>query len=326
MCRSMVQQMATPTEFHEDDKLGPIGGKTAVLDSDSQLRMMLVHEFREAAEAAKKAASKTEADAKHAIHDSRKALRRARAVLELLADALPKSEYKAVRRVLQESRRALSTVRDHGVAPDTFAKLTLDDEDRSAAKQILDSAAEAMPPVAEVKKLLADAAGKAAAQVDALEAALPQELHWSTVGVGLRSVYGEARAARKKAKKSAAAFHSWRRRSKELVYQLAILAEHAGGRTLAIHDEVAAITGALSDAVDIIMLSEFCDTFGQGVAPEALEKLQATIHEHLGDLMKTARKAAKGPFESGSKAFAKRVGKAVRKDLAPAAESQPSAD
>lgn len=322
----MLRAMATPTEFHEDDKLGPIGGKTAVLDSDSQLRIMLVHEFRAAAEAAKKAAAKTEQNAAHAIHDSRKALRRARAVLELLADALPKSEHKAVRRALQESRRALSNVRDHGVAPDTFAKLTLDDEDRATGRKILDNAAEAMPAVAEVKQLLNDAAAKAAAQVEALEAALPQELHWSTVGVGLRAVYSAARDARKKAKKSAAAFHSWRRRTKELVYQLGILAEHAGTRTLEIHDEVAAVTPALSDAVDIIMLSEFCDTYGQGVSPEALEKLQATIHEHLGDLMKTARKQAKAPFEAGGKAFAKRVGKAVRKDLAPAEAPPPNAD
>lgn len=322
----MLRSMATPTEFHEDDKLGPIGGKTAVLDSDSQLRMMLVHEFRNAAEVARKAAAKTEANATHAIHESRKALRRARAVLELLGDALPKSEYKAVRRALQESRRALSTVRDHGVAPDTFAKLVLDDEDRATGKKILDNAAEAMPAVAEVKQLLTDAAGKAAAQVEALEAALPQDLSWSTVGIGLRNVYRDARDARKKAKRSAAAFHSWRRRSKELVYQLAILAEHAGGRTLAIHDEIAAITDALSEAVDLIMVSEFADTYGQGVAPEALEKLQATIHEHLGELMKTARKQAKKPFEASSKAFAKRVGKAVRKDLAPAEAPAPSAD
>ena len=316
--------MATTGEFHEDDKLGPIGGKTVVLHSDSELRMLLVNEFREAADAAKQAAAKTEANAQHAVHESRKALRRARAILSLVADALPKSERRAVKKAIQESRRALSAVRDHAVAPDTFAKLTLDDDDRATGKKILDNAAEAMPAVSEIKQLLTDAAGKAAAQVEALEAALPQELAWSTVGVGVREVYRAARKAMTKAKKSPPAFHTWRRRTKELVYQLALLAEHAGSRTLAIHDEVATVTGSLSDAVDLLMLSEFADTYSQGVAPEALEKLQHTLHDQLRALMRGARKAAAGPFEAGSKKFAKRVGKAVRKDLEPVEAPHPA--
>jgi len=310
--------MAITGEFHEDDKLGPIGGKTAVLHSDTELRVLLVHEFREAAEAARLAAAKTEAGTTVAVHEARKALRRARAVLELLADALPKSERRAVKKALQEARRALSTVRDHAVAPDTLGALTLDDEDRATGKKVLDNAAEAMPAVAEIKQLLTDSAGRAAAQIEALEAALPNELGWSTVGVGLRGIYRAARDARKKAKHSAKAFHTWRRRAKELVYQLQLLGEHAGTRTQEIHGEVAGVTDVLSTAVDLIMLHEFVETYGQGVAPEAIERLQHTIDAQLEQIMGDARKAAAGPFRAKAKQFSKRVAKAVRRDLAPA--------
>ena len=310
--------MAITGEFHEDDKLGPIGGKTAVLHNDTELRVLLVHEFREAADAARGAAAMTEAGTTHAVHEARKALRRARAVLELIADALPKSERRAVKKELQLARRTLSTIRDHAVAPDTLAGLTLDDEDRATGKKVLDNAAEAMPAVAEIKQLLTDSAARAAAQIEALEAALPHELGWSTVGVGLRNVYRAARDARKKAKHSAKAFHAWRRRAKELVYQLELLGDHAGVRTKEIHGEVAGVTDAMSTAVDLIMLHEFVETYGQGVDPEALERLQHTIDTQLEQIMGDARKAAAGPFRAKPRQFSKRVSKAVRRDLAPA--------
>lgn len=309
--------MATTGEFHEDDKLGPIGGKTVVLQSDSELRVLLVHEFREAAAAAAAAAAYVDGGATSAVHEARKALRRARAVLELIADALPKSERRAVKKTLQDARRALSTVRDHAVAPETLAALNLDDEDRATGRKVLDNAAEAMPAPAEIKQLLTESGARAAAQVDALEAALPQELRWSTIAVGLKNVYRAAREARKGARKSAKSFHAWRRRSKELVYQLELLSGHAGDRTREIHDEVLNVTNELGTVVDLIMLREFVETYGQGVAPDAIERLQHTIDAQVHETMGTARKAAAKPFKVKAKKFSKRVAKAIRRDLAP---------
>src|SRR5690348_16664786 len=82
--------------FAEHDKLGPLGAKASVLDNESELRRVLVAEFAATAEAAREAAGKVDAGAATAVHDYRKALRRARAVLSLVADALPKSERRAV--------------------------------------------------------------------------------------------------------------------------------------------------------------------------------------------------------------------------------------
>ena len=75
----------------------------------------------------------------------------------------------------------------------------------------------------------------------------------------------------------------------------------------------------LSTAVDLIMLHEFVETYGQGVAPDAIERLQHTIDAQLDQIMGDARKAAAKPFRARSKQFCKRVSKAVRRDLAPAA-------
>jgi CHAD domain-containing protein len=174
-----------------------------------------------------------------------------------------------------------------------------------------------MPALAEIKQLLAESAARAAAQAEALQAALPHEVDWDVVAEGLRTTYAEARDACRAAKRSKAWFHAWRRRSKELVYQLELVAKHAGPRLAAIHGEVGGVTDTLGPAVDLIMVREFVATYDQGVPPEAADRLRATIDDHLDDLMKSARKAARDVFRQKSKKFEKRIAKSVRRDLAP---------
>ncbi|HEX5062264.1 MAG TPA: CHAD domain-containing protein, partial [Kofleriaceae bacterium] len=156
--------------YAESDKLGPLGTKRSILEDGIELRRMLVAEFQSAADAARDAASRVDKDAAAAVHDYRKALRRARAVLALAAGALPRSERRAILRALREARRALSPARDHAVVPDTVASVELDEVDRSTAATIISSTADSAPPQAEIKQLLAEGAARAAAQVEALEA------------------------------------------------------------------------------------------------------------------------------------------------------------
>jgi len=316
--------MATTTEassnlpYPEHDKLGPLGAKTSAIHDPAALRSALIGAFEAAAHEARDAVAALDKDsATTAVHSSRKALRRARAVLGLVADALPKSERRAVRTALQDARRALSAVRDHAVAPETLAKLALGDDDRATATQVLANAAEAVPAAPEIKQLLAEAATRAAAQTEALQAALPAELDWDVVAAGVRATFDEARRACSAAKRSRSWFHTWRRRSKELVYQLELIATHAGPRVAAIHDELAGVTDALGPAVDLVMVREFVSTYGQGVAPEALAQLRSTVDGLLEELMPSARKTAREAFRQKPKKFEKRITKSVHRDLAP---------
>jgi CHAD domain-containing protein len=314
-----------PTSHHaphhppesEHDKLGPLGAKAHVLHDAAELRALLVREFEAAAHAARAAVGHVDHDAKGAVHDARKALRRARAVLELVAASLPKSERRAVKRALQEARRSLSVVRDHAVAPETIEQLPLGEEDRATANRVVANARDAMPPTHEIKQLLGEAAARAAAQVEALQAALPQELHWHGVVDGLAAVYGEARQARRSAKRSKSWFHAWRRRSKELVYQLGLVSEHAGARVCAIRDEIDGVTDQLSPAVDLIMVRDFVATYAQGVDADAIDHLRMAVDAQLGDLMKSERKVGRDAFAAGRKKFGKRLARAVKRDLTP---------
>ena len=68
----------------EHDKLGPIGAKTVILDNDQELRRALIAEFLSAAQGARDAAASVDKDVDDAVHEYRKSLRRARAILALV--------------------------------------------------------------------------------------------------------------------------------------------------------------------------------------------------------------------------------------------------
>lgn len=310
--------------FSEHDKLGPLGAKTSVLESDPELRRALVSAFASTAGAARAATAQVETDLHAAVHDYRKALRRARAVLALLEGALPKSERRAVRRALQQARRAVSGARDLAVAPEVLNGLSLDEVSRGAANAALANAVAAMPAAAEIKQLLSEGAARAVTQVEALEAALPQEISWKTVVDGVGALYAAARDARKAAKTSKRKFHSWRRRCKELTYALEVISGFAAHHVLELEHELETVADTASPAVDLVMALDFVRTYGQGVTPEAFEQLTTSLDTQLHTLMRAARRAGKSAFHLSPKKFERRVTKAVKKDLAP--PSEPASD
>lgn len=306
----------SPPSIAEHDKLGPLGNKTAVIENELELRRALVAEFLAAAQAACDASGEVDRDVDEAVHDYRKALRRARALLTLLSRSLPRGERRAVKKALQEARRAVGSARDHTVAPDTLGALPLGDEERTIARAVLDAAAEAMPARQEIKQLLAEGAARALAQVEALEAALPPSITWASVVQGLRETYDEARSARKAAKRSKKSFHRWRRRSKELGYQLDVISGFAGLHVAELQRQVEGVSEAQGPVVDLIMLRGFVET--HGTRGEPLDHLLAALDGQLDDLMKDARRAGKDVFRRKPRRFGRRVTKAVQRDLAPA--------
>lgn len=302
--------------YAEDDKLGPLGGKRSLIDDEAELRRVLVAAFKAAADAARQAAASVDESATTAVHEYRKALRRARAVLSLVADALPRNEHKAVLRALRDARRAVGTARDHAVAPDTVSLLSLGEDERQTLDAVLRTSNEATPPLSEIRQLLAEGAARTAAQVEALEAALPGTLSWPTIARGVRDVYKRARRARKDAKRSKRAFHTWRRRTKELTYQLDLLAGYTGTAVGELHREIEAVTDTQGEVVDLIMLREFARTHGAGISPDALEPVLATISSEISRRVAESRRAGREAFERKPRRFARKLTKAAKRDLA----------
>jgi hypothetical protein len=283
---------------------------------DFELRSVIVDELRAASRAARDASSHPGRQAK-AVHEFRKALRRARAVLALVQEALPRDARKAAREALRDARRAVGTARDQTVAPETLGLLSLGEEEREMALAVLGAAARAVPPASEIEIALAEGAARAAAEVEVVEAALPAAIGWPTIVAGLEAEYRRARRARRAAKRSRSAFHSWRRRTKELAHQLDLVARHAGPKVLALRDELAAVVDTQTEAVDLIMLRRLVRTHG---TDEQRDRLVAAIDAELAPRMKASRKAGRDAFRRKPGQITRRTLRAVR-GLGPDAEA-----
>jgi len=287
------------------------------LTSDEpDLRAAIIDEIRVAARAARDASAHHGKQAK-AVHEFRKALRRARAVLALVQDALPRDARKAAREALRDARRAVGAARDQAVAPETVGRLALSDADRDTAHAVLDAATAAVAPAPEIEMALAEGAARAAAEVEVVEAAMPADIAWATLIDGLAAEYRRARRARRDAKGDRRAFHSWRRRSKELLHQLDLLARYGGDKLTAMRDELSVVVDTQTDAVDLLMLRDLVRAHAEG---EARDHLIDTIDGQLRPLMKASRRAGREPFRRKPAQVARRVSRAVR-GLAPDAEA-----
>jgi CHAD domain-containing protein len=280
------------------------------MDPQTDLRRAIGEELLAAAEDARDAVIDVDEDAETAVHEFRKALRRARGVLSLVSRALPAGERRAARRGLRDARRALGKARDHSVAPRTLAALELDPEARLAANAVLEVTANSAPPHAVIKQTLADGAARAAAQLDIVVAALPDELEWSTLVDGASAIYRDARRARKAAKHSRAEFHRWRRRSKELTYQLSLLARFGGPFVGELHEAVQAATDAQSPAVDLIMVRDLARTYRDAADDAGGAALREAIETRLRDAMAEARLAGREVYRIKPRKFARSLNKA----------------
>jgi len=309
--------MSTETE-KEHDKLGTLGapvqgGKPFARDAD--LRGSLIVAFRATLGEAQAAAQLPSID--EAVHELRKALRRARATVRLVAGTLARDDRRELGRVLVEARQLLSTTRDLAVVPIALGEVSLDDEQRAAALAVVAGATDAARPVDEVRATLAEAAARVATLADVMAAALPASLAWGDVSDGLTETYRRARRELRQARRSRPAFHSFRKRTKELTYQLHLLADDIDGKTAGLARRFAHLGDELGAAVDVYMLHGFLDS--HAAAPELLD----AIDDQLAARIKAARKSAKDVFDRRPRRFARKVARAVRRDHAPPADAAP---
>jgi CHAD domain-containing protein len=294
---------------------------TLLADDGVELRRILFTEFQAAADDVRRAAGSVTESLASTVHDYRKALRRARAVLKLFAPALPRRDARDIRRALTQARRTLGATRDHAVANDVLG--TLDGEqERALAKTVLDNAAASALASAEIKQLLAEGAARTAAQVEMLDAALPQRIAWHTAVEGLRATYAEARDARKAAKRSRHAFHIWRRRCKELVIQLDVLARISPDLDIQ-RERVEAVSDTLGHAVDLLMARDFVRTHAADIGEDGVDLLSDAICRELDDEIRKGRRAGRDAFRKKPRTLARKLAKTLQRDVTTVAAPPP---
>ncbi|MCE9575690.1 MAG: CHAD domain-containing protein [Deltaproteobacteria bacterium] len=296
--------------YPEHDKLGPL----ATGGGDSGWRAALLGSARATIADGRAAAAQIATAPVEAVHGVRKALRRMRAIAELAADVLPDGIEDLVDSV-RTARRDLARARDLDVAPAAIAELPLGEADRAAANALVAGFKAVAPPAAEVAAAVARAVTALAAVGDALDASLPAEIADDVLLAGVRRTYRTARRERRRARDSRRGLHRWRRRSKELSYQLGLLTAAGGARTAAIATPIATLADDLGPIVDLLVIRDLARAHVQPAeAPIDLDGVRAAAGGLSKDAVAATRKASRELFADGSRRFARRLGKALAKD------------
>jgi CHAD domain-containing protein len=248
-----------------------------------------------------------------AIHGARKDLKKLRGALRLVRYELGKKKFKAESRRYRDAGRLLSGSRDAEVKLETLTHL------HHRSPHLPDQAVERWEGMLETERdeLAASARddrnGQVAAAIEAVEKGQGRIRQWplrtdswALVGPGLSRTYGDGRQALKRvlADASAENVHAWRKRAKDLWYQLRIIRDawpELLGETIDQADELADLLG---DHHDLAVLATDLGTrtdLGDHAA------FEGAIEHRQGELLDAALDLGRRLYAEKPKAFRRRL-------------------
>jgi CYTH domain-containing protein/CHAD domain-containing protein len=236
------------------------------------------------------------------VHAARKDLKKLRAALRLVRDQLDEKDFRAQNRRFRAAGRTLAATRDAQVKAETLDSLLEHAQLDASARLTAEAWRRALAEEREAATARAEEDGEAVVRpaLELLEAAgspeewpLDEGRSWSLVAAGLVGSYERGRRAMRQAEGGdAEAVHQWRKRAKDLRYQLHILRIVWPETMEAATMRAKELTDLLGDHHDLTVLAE--DLAGRDLPrPEAIEleaALEARQRQLLGEALELGRR------------------------------------
>jgi len=232
-----------------------------------------------------------------AVHCVRKDIKKVRAVLRLVRTEITKKSYRRQINLLREAADQLTATRDAYVTTAALRDLSRHFKGQLASgawHHIRAAMQNAL--VTENRRFAKD---KSARKVQRLLRRQARELDeldvarkgWRAICLGVKSSYGEGRQAYQTVLKNPTPenFHEWRKRAKDLWYQIRLLRPIWPEQMDAMANELKELTEYLGDDHDLVMLNEAVEKQGggDGEFPE-FESLNGLIKQRQSELQKAA--------------------------------------
>lgn len=275
------------------------------------LREGVLAAFRGILSAARTAAREAAADSAHGVHEFRKSLRRARALVTLLRPAIGGVAARGLARELRDAFQTTGSLRDAEILVGALASVprdTAEDGDRLTLQFALQATRDRkLEGVAEV---LAKALPSLRRLPAALDVVLPPDFDAHDLERGLSRMRRRERAALERARESGTGedVHLWRKRVKDLRYALELLAS-TGSRELQERERTLAdLARRLGTITDWIALAKELERVGQPdweapAGPVLLDRVRRLIRERAREILEDSA----GDFEEPAHSFARRV-------------------
>ena len=273
------------------------------------LREAIIGSFAGVLLVARRCTATADSEPARSVHDFRKSLRRARSVVALLRPALGRTAAGGLTEGLRSAFRSTSDLRDADVLTATLAGLAGDDPELFVEAAEVAARVSANSKDVRPEKVLREAIPILRRLPGALEVTLPREYSTPDLEEGLARGYRRAQRAWAAAseRRTDAEFHEWRKRVKELRYQLELLASHGSSTLKAREKALGALARELGEVTDQALLCRRIESGDGGGAPGSasrlLERGRAAVRERSDELLSRG-----GAFFSDTpKAFARRV-------------------
>jgi CHAD domain-containing protein len=247
-------------------------------------------------------------DRELAVHEYRKSLRRARALVRLLRQVVSETARRQLATTLKEAHRAASPLRDLDVLLVQIDEYEIDSGAGAGAalRASLEERRRQRLGRRRAGEVLERGIGAILPLPEELAGALPDEVEWKQLVRGLRGTYRRARRELDRALEipDPVHVHNWRKRTKDLSYQLELFAS-VGGRPIAdVRKPYASLAGTLGEVTDLIILRRALDD-------EELAELRdhGRLHARVDRLLQKRLAAA---FEQGRPLYRARPKKVTR--------------
>jgi CYTH domain-containing protein/CHAD domain-containing protein len=248
-----------------------------------------------------------------AVHGARKDLKKLRGLLRLVRGELGEKTFKAENRRYRDAGRLLSGSRDAEVKLETllalrhrFEGLPADSARRweGALETERDELAAAMGEKGEgqiERAITAIGAGR-----EAIEGWRLRTDSWALVGPGLSRAYGDGREAMKlvAARASSENVHQWRKRAKDLWYQLRIVQNAWPALLGETVDQLHELTDLLGDHHDLAILAE---DLRDRADVDDHDAFATTIKARQEELLAAALELGRRLYAEKPKAFRRRI-------------------
>ncbi|MGH7805400.1 MAG: CHAD domain-containing protein, partial [Candidatus Binatia bacterium] len=229
-----------------------------------------------------------------AIHDARKHLKKARALVKLVRFGIGEEAYRRENAWLRDAGRALAEVRDAHVLVATFSRVRREAKRRLGAKLVRTVRAALLAHRRAVEQRILERGEAIPRALEALRAARSRVEDWSirgdgwdVLGAGLAKTYGDGRDAFVAAYDDPVdeRFHEWRKRGKDLWHELQFLGPAWPAMLGALADEAHRLGDVLGDEHDLAVLRA---VVASEIDAETAADLLAAIDERRGELQAEA--------------------------------------
>jgi CHAD domain-containing protein len=253
------------------------------------------------------------------VHEARKELKKARATLRLIRDALGERTYKRENAAIRDAARPLSEVRDGRVLLDALDSLVKYYGAPASALRLTGFKRVLNRRRMELRKKILERPGPLRGTREELHRVRSRadkwpvgRRGWSVLGPGLKRTYSSARDALKEAQRARTdeCLHEWRKQTKYFWHELQLLEPLWPGQLGELADETHKLADLLGDDHDLAVLADRALQARQAFPTDASHKaFLAFVQRCRESLQEKAFALGKRLYEEKPAAFTARLGK-----------------